>query len=110
MNEAARDWIGQVPEHWKIAKLRHRAPFIGVASPRPIDDSKYFDEIGEYGWVRISDVTASQKYLLTTEQRLSELGSSLSVKLGPGRLVLSIAATVGVPILTAIKCCIHDGS
>lgn len=109
MSERARDWIRQVPENWKVAKLRHLSTIHRGASPRPIDDPKYFDEAGDHGWVRISDVTASRKYLLGTEQRLSVLGSSLSVKLGPGRLVLSIAATVGVPILTGINCCIHDG-
>ncbi|MFQ5478288.1 MAG: restriction endonuclease subunit S [Candidatus Binatia bacterium] len=29
--------------------------------------------------------------------------------LEPGELFLSIAATVGKPIITRIKCCIHDG-
>jgi type I restriction enzyme, S subunit len=40
---------------------------------------------------------------------LSELGASKSVPLEPGSLFLSIAATVGKPIITNIKCCIHDG-
>lgn len=40
---------------------------------------------------------------------MSPLGSSLSVKLQPGALFLSIAGTVGKPCLTKIKCCIHDG-
>jgi type I restriction enzyme S subunit len=48
-------------------------------------------------------------YLSETEQKLSTLGSSLSVKLQPGALFLSIAATVGQPAITKIKCCIHDG-
>ena len=40
---------------------------------------------------------------------MSPLGSSLSVKLKPGALFLSIAGTVGKPCITSIKCCIHDG-
>jgi type I restriction enzyme S subunit len=40
---------------------------------------------------------------------MSPLGSSLSVKLKPGALFLSIAGTVGKPCITKIKCCIHDG-
>ncbi|MFQ5478287.1 MAG: type I restriction-modification system subunit M N-terminal domain-containing protein, partial [Candidatus Binatia bacterium] len=35
------------------------------ASPRPIDDPVYFDDDGEYAWVRIADVTASERYLET---------------------------------------------
>jgi type I restriction enzyme S subunit len=79
------------------------------ASPRPIDDPKYFDDDGDYAWVRIADVTASERYLERTTQRLSELGRSLSVPIEPGALFVSIAGTVGKPIITQIKCCIHDG-
>ena len=79
------------------------------ASPRPINDPKYFCDTGEYAWVRISDVTASNRYLETTTQRLSRLGQSLSVQLQPGALFMSIAGSVGKPIITNIKCCIHDG-
>ena len=74
-----------------------------------IDDPKYFDDDGEYAWVRIADVSASDTYLTTTAQRLSPLGASLSVKMQPGDLFLSIAGTVGKPCITKIKCCIHDG-
>lgn len=54
-------------------------------------------------------MTTAGTYLEQTEQRLSDLGSSLSVKLQPGALFLSIAGTVGKPCITKIKCCIHDG-
>ena len=40
---------------------------------------------------------------------MSALGSSLSVKLEPNKLFLSIAGTVGKPCITAIRSCIHDG-
>lgn len=42
-------------------------------------------------------------------QRLSDLGSSLSVKIYPNELFVSIAGTVGKPCISAIKACIHDG-
>ena len=59
--------------------------------------------------MRISDVTASNRYLEKTTQRLSKVGQDLSVELQPGSLFLSIAGSVGKPIITKIKCCIHDG-
>lgn len=103
------DWIGDIPSHWKCIKIKHLSPVLRGASPRPIDDPKYFDENGEFSWVRIADVTASERYLEITSQRLSTLGATLSVKRYPGDLFLSIAGTVGKPIITRIKCCIHDG-
>ena len=103
------EWLGDVPEHWEVRRVKSLSIVKRGASPRPIGDSRYFDDNGEYAWVRISDVTASNNYLEVTTQRLSRLGQSLSVRLQPGALFLSIAGSVGKPIITKIKCCIHDG-
>ena len=89
--------------------IKWLSPVQRGASPRPIDDPKYFDESGEYAWVRIADVSASQAILKNTTQSLSDLGSSLSVKIQPGQLFVSIAGTVGKPCISGIKACIHDG-
>ena len=109
MKDSGIEWIGEIPEEWDVKQLKRDTPILRGASPRPIDDPKYFDERGEYGWVRISDVTASDTFLETTQQKLSVLGSNLSVKLFPKDLFLSIAGSVGKPCITAIPCCIHDG-
>ena len=104
------EWLGEVPEHWTVIALKWLSPVFRGASPRPIDDPIYFDDEGEFGWVRIADVTASPDgYLYETTQKLSVLGSSLSVKLDPDELFLSIAGSVGKPCITKIKACIHDG-
>lgn len=103
------DWLGEIPSDWQCMKIKRLTVVKRGASPRPIDDPKYFDENGEFAWVRIADVTASERYLENTTQRLSKIGSSLSVKRYPGDLFLSIAATVGKPIIAKVKCCIHDG-
>lgn len=99
----------ELPRGWDLVQMRHLARIGRGASPRPIDDPAWFDVDGDYGWVRISDVTASGRYLESTEQRLSKQGAARSVKLQPGALILSIAASVGNPIITSIPCCIHDG-
>ncbi|MCT4588809.1 MAG: restriction endonuclease subunit S [Carboxylicivirga sp.] len=107
--ESGIEWLGDIPEHWEATKMKWMTPVYRGASPRPIADTKYFDENGEFAWVRIADVSASKRYLEHTTERLSELGASLSVKRYPGDLFLSIAGSVGKPIITKIKCCIHDG-
>lgn len=109
MKDSGLPWLGEIPAHWDATKIRRYCLVKRGASPRPIDDPKYFDDNGDYSWVRISDVTASEKYLTTTEQRLSDLGASLSVKREPGDIFVSICASIGKPIITKIKCCIHDG-
>jgi type I restriction enzyme S subunit len=103
------DWLGDIPEHWEVRKLKRICQVKRGASPRPIDSPKYFDDNGEFGWVRISDVTKSDRYLEGTEQYLSKLGVQFSVKIYPGDIFLSIAGSVGKAIITKVKCCIHDG-
>jgi len=103
------EWFDNVPNHWDVMSIKWLSNVQRGASPRPIDDQKYFDDEGEYAWVRISDVSSSSGVLRETTQRLSDLGSSLSVKLSPNTLFVSIAGTVGKPCITEIHACIHDG-
>jgi type I restriction enzyme, S subunit len=78
------------------------------ASPRPIDDPQWFAEEGP-GWVRIVELSRADRVLLKTEQQLSPLGAERSVAVHPGQVIMSIAATVGEPIIVGIEACIHDG-
>ena len=109
MKDSSVEWLGKIPAHWDVLRCKQVCTVRRGASPRPIDDPIYFDENGEYGWVRIADVTASGRYLENTTEYLSVLGKSKSVPLNSGELIISIAASVGKPIITKIKCCIHDG-
>lgn len=70
------NWIGDSPLHWQFAQIKRLSPVLRGASPRPIENPEYFNEEGDHGWVRISDVTASRDgVLLETTQTLSELGN-----------------------------------
>lgn len=109
LEESGVPWLGEIPKHWEVRRIKSLSLVKRGASPRPIADMRFFDETGEYAWVRIKDVTASKRYLETTTERLSDLGKSRSVPLEPGAIFLSIAGSVGKPIITRIKCCIHDG-
>lgn len=110
MKDSGVPWIGEIPKKWELVRVKDISPVNRGASPRPIDDPIYFDDDGEYAWVRIADVSASSDgFLDTTTQRLSKLGQAKSVKRKPGDLFLSIAGTVGKACITKIKACIHDG-
>lgn len=99
-----------IPDDWEERTLQNCARgIVRGASPRPIDDPKWFDDRSPVGWLRISDVTSAGRFLTTTTQRLSEAGIRHSRKVPAGSLVMSICATVGRPIETRIDVCIHDG-
>jgi len=102
--------VGIIPEDWDVTNLGSIAGGIyRGASPRPIDNPIWFDDQSRIGWVRISDVTQSGRYLKATSQCLSALGIRNSRFVPSGSLIMSICATVGRPIETRIDVCIHDG-
>jgi len=94
---------------WEEKRLGELAEIRRGASPRPISDPKWFDPSSKIGWVRISDVTRSNKYLDKTEQYLSEEGIRKSRLVEKGNMIMSICATIGKSIYTNFKVCIHDG-
>lgn len=96
-------------EEWSTETLGNLAEIQRGASPRPIDSPVWFDTNSSVGWVRISDVTSSGMYLNETTQRLSQQGIKHSRPVERGSLIMSICATVGRPVITAIDVCIHDG-
>lgn len=101
--------IGDIPEDWEVIKLSELAEIKRGASPRPINNPKWFSENKKVGWIRISDVTKTKKYLKKTEQYLSEEGIAKSRLVKPNNLIMSICATVGKPIILKMEACIHDG-
>lgn len=97
-------------DEWEIKKLDDLSKIQRGASPRPITSKKWYDtENKNVGWVRISDVTNSVKYLKKTEDYFSEEGIKKSRFIPKGSLIMSICATIGKPIITNIDTCIHDG-
>ena len=94
---------------WEEKTLGEISKIKRGASPRPISSPIWFSTKSEIGWVRISDVTKSNKYLEETEQYLSEAGIKKSRFVPYGNLIMSICATIGKPIITKMDVCIHDG-
>jgi len=102
--------VGVIPEDWKVVKLGDVSTIQRGASPRPIHDLKWYDSKNKnVGWVRISDVSKSRKYLISTIDYFSKDGIANSRFLKSGSVIMSICATIGKPIITAIDTCIHDG-
>lgn len=94
---------------WEEKRLGEIANISRGASPRPIEDPKWFDNNSDIGWVRISDISKTTKFLNQTVQKLSQEGVSHSRFVKKENLIMSICATLGKPILTKLDTCIHDG-
>ena len=93
---------------WEEKKLGEICNIKRGASPRPITDKKWFDNNSKIGWVRISDISKSNKYLEKTEQYFSPSAIDKSRFVKKGNMIMSICATLGKPIYTNIDVCIPD--
>ena len=94
---------------WEEKCIGEIADIVRGASPRPIQDPKWFDSNSEIGWLRISDVTSQNGRIHSLEQKISKLGQEKTRSSTEPHLLLSIAATVGKPVVNYVKTGVHDG-
>lgn len=94
---------------WEQRRIGEIADIVRGASPRPIQDPKWFDEKSDIGWLRIADVTEQNGRIHYLKQRISKDGQEKTRVLTEPHLLLSIAATVGKPVVNYVKTGVHDG-
>ncbi len=94
---------------WAEKELGELAEIVRGASPRPIEDPKWFDKSSTVGWLRIRDVTEQDGRIYVLEQRISKLGQEKTRVLFEPHLLLSIAASVGKPVINYVETGVHDG-
>ncbi|WP_025452921.1 restriction endonuclease subunit S [Helicobacter pylori] len=97
------------PSNWQKVRLGDIAEIKRGASPRPIENPKWFCTNSNVGWVRISDISKNSRFLYKTAQKLSKKGIEKSRFVKQNSLIMSMCATIGKPIITKIDTCIHDG-
>ena len=95
-------------KNWSTIKLGDCTEIARGSSPRPINDSAYFDK-GKIPWIKIADATASFKYIYETKEYVNDYGASFSRKLPPGSLIVAASGTLGFAIFLGVEGCIHDG-
>ncbi|PDX52718.1 restriction endonuclease subunit S [Helicobacter pylori] len=98
-----------LPLNWQRVRLGDIAKLQRGASPRPIENPKWFCANSNVGWVRISDISKNSRFLYKTAQKLSKKGIEKSRLVKQNSLIMSMCATIGKPIITKIDTCIHDG-
>jgi len=94
---------------WEEKELGELAEIVRGASPRPIEDPKWFDNQSSVGWLRIRDVTEQDGRIHHLVQRISKLGQEKTRVLHEKHLLLSIAASVGKPVVNYVETGVHDG-
>ncbi|HHC9183102.1 TPA: restriction endonuclease subunit S [Staphylococcus aureus] len=104
-----KDDNGNDYPEWEEKKLGELSLIVRGASPRPIKDPKWFNKESDIGWLRISDVTDQNGKIYHLEQKLSIEGQEKTRVLLTTHLLLSIAASIGKPVMNFVKTGVHDG-
>lgn len=109
MKYSGIEWIGNIPEHWTISKIKSISLVNRGGSPRPAGDLKYYD--GNIPFMKISDITKdNSKYVNYCVGSIKEAGLSSTRKVLAGTLLLTNSgATLGVPKITTIDTTFNDG-
>jgi len=94
---------------WEEKTLGELSDIVRGASPRPIEDPKWFDTKSNVGWLRIRDVSEQNGRIYYLEQRISKAGEAKTRVLNEPHLLLSIAASVGKPVINYVSTGVHDG-
>lgn len=93
---------------WEVKKLGDILSIERGGSPRPIE--KYITNSQDgINWVKISDATASDKYIYGTKEKITKDGLHKTRVVNEGDFILSNSMSFGRPYIMKTTGCIHDG-
>lgn len=86
------EWLGEIPEHWKLAPIKHLFSFTTGFTP-PTNRSDYYD--GEIDWVTIADM--NEKFISKSKSKITNKAIQELTKepVPKGSLLYSFKLSVG---------------
>jgi type I restriction enzyme S subunit len=103
-----REVFSAASDSWAQVVLGDVCNIARGGSPRPIKEFLTSEPDG-INWVKISDATASEKYIFATAERIKPAGVSRSRLVHDGDFLLSNSMSFGRPYIMRTTGCIHDG-
>lgn len=109
MRDSGIDWIGEIPEHWDVKKIKYLSNVVRGGSPRPAGDTRYYE--GDIPFMKVADITKDENiYVNSCEYTIKEAGLPHTRTVLPGTLLLTNSgATLGVPKINTFKTTFNDG-
>ncbi len=109
MRDSGIDWIGEIPEHWEIKRLKYLANIVRGGSPRPAGDERYYN--GNIPFMKVADITKDENvFVHSCEYSIKETGLSNTRFVEANTLLLTNSgATLGVPKINSFPTTFNDG-
>jgi type I restriction enzyme, S subunit len=86
------EWIGEIPEHWDINKLKRLAKIVTGNTPPKRDDKNY--SVEGIQWIKPDNILDNGKVAISKE-RLSEVGLSKARLIPAGSALVCCIGTIG---------------
>ena len=93
LKESGVEWIGKIPEHWELKRLRFACEFRNGYTPSKANPD--FWEDGTIPWYRMEDIRDSGRFLNEAKQYVTEEAVKGAGLFEAGSFILATTATIG---------------
>lgn len=108
LKDSGIQWLGKVPEHWEVCKLKHLITSLKSGGTPEAGNSAFYAENGT-PWVAIGDMSTTP-IVYDTQKKLSQEGiADKNLTIYPqGTILYSIYATIGKVAELGVPACINQ--
>lgn len=108
MRDSGIAWIGMIPSHWSIQKIKNGFTIYSGATPKS-DRSEYWGD--DITWITPADYKTEDKYVSCGRKSLTEAGyNSCGTTMVPiGSVIFSKRAPVGTVAINSVPLCTNQG-
>lgn len=108
MKDSGVEWIGMVPEHWEVKKMKFNFNVISGATPKS-DFDQYWD--GDIVWITPADYKTEQKFVCEGNRTITKEGyDSCNTQIVPSNsIIFSKRAPIGSVAISTVNLCTNQG-
>jgi len=109
MKDSAIEWLGEVPEHWEVKRVKEFSVIVNGSTPKSTVLENWD---GNHNWVTTDDLgKLTTKFITESKRKITNIGlRSCGTSLCPkGSVVLSGRAPIGHIGILSIEACTNQG-
>ncbi|RCJ40871.1 hypothetical protein A6770_37230 [Nostoc minutum NIES-26] len=101
--------LGNVPEHWRVRRIKDFSSVVRGGSPRPAGDLKFYE--GDIPFLKVGDLTSNEELYLSTYTHTIKKAGLTSTRFIPRNTLLltNSGATLGIPKICTFPTTFNDG-
>lgn len=108
LKDSGVQWIGEVPEHWEVCKIKNKFMIISGGTPKS-DVESYWN--GDVVWVTPADYNTEDKVIVKGKRNITEEGlkNSSATILPKNSIIFSKRAPIGLVAINAVPLATNQG-